>query len=286
MTRLIRKAARTPDAKLYTPVTDEEKRKIPFSDWLLLNKDTIIYRLDRFMRKTYLNDKQFIALDYLNDAVKSKNRKRWYISKVVPKVLVDPRLLYRRYVNPKSSRKTNSQYALNIPGEYMQDTNLDMNALTRFLKDLLIGLYNSLIESEEWKTLDEKIKANKDDDDLTHLKSPEFRTSVKARIEEDILYKLADKSNKQLFENMTAQQIQDKIIEQIMSRTPHMQNIYYRVDAGPIAMTSWRNKRYCDEFVKCIKEVLNESNTIRAHIDRVMQLERVVTSRLRRYMRS
>ena len=253
MNRLIKKAARTPDARFFTPVHDEDKHLINFKKWLDDNKDTIKFRMTNFIRYYYLNKKNFIKFDYLNVAIKGKAKKRFY-EKMVDAIINDP-----RFMNRQASIK-----CINLPKEYMQNPAVEKSFLMPLLREWLIELYtiDHIDQEPLWLELDKSIREEKNDDDLTHLKDSSFANEVKQRMFEDVTNRLKDNSflvDLRLNGNVTNQLVIDKIIDTIMKRPINFTAIYYR--QFKFNQASFRNQRFIKLFTNMLKEVINEKFT-------------------------
>lgn len=265
MTRLIKKAARTTDARFFTPVFDDNKKLIPFQDWLNANKDTIAYRLKNFILFYYVNKKRFVALDYLNNVVKGKNKKRFY-EKIVTLVLNDPRLFDRKL----------SAKCINLPKEYMKNDKIDKSMLKPFLKDIMLSFYDVdyIDKEEQWATLDQEFRAGRDDDDLTRIKSPEVSTALKERMLTDLETRLSNTNflNKLKQQNVTSiEQITNIAIDEILNREPRFNGLFY--GQFKFSLPSFSNTR----FMKLFTELLNESAKTDKFISKATQvLERLI----------
>ena len=259
MNRLIRKAARTPDAKKFSPIYDEDKKLIPFNIWLETNKDIIKFRVRNFITFYYINKKTFTKLDYLNNAIKGKNKKRFY-ERIVNIAINDPRLLDRKL----------SAKCINLPKEYMKNDTVNKSNLMSFLKNIMLNLYTEedLDKDPQWVELDKEFRDNRNDDDLTHLKDPEFANTLKVRMLEDLESKLKNKDilEKAKQNSMSVDQLIQLIKDEIINRKPHYQCVFY--ETFKFAQASFTNNR----FMKMFKQLLDESinNDFIEHVKQIV----------------
>lgn len=264
MTRLYRKAARTPDARKYTKTVDNDRNPIPFKKWLELNRDTIKDRTKTFMLKTYIINSQFIKLGYENIVIRGKKKKEFYEKYMIPVVLQDSRLLLRRAL---SNTEKGSPHALNLPKDYTQDPNFDKAYLMSFLETILKELYNDLANSEQWKAIDDSFKLQKDSSNFAHIKDdPAYLEKLKQQIEKDILTKLNNNAFKKRLNKdiKTVKQLLDVAVTEILAREPRIQSLKYNTGTDlQISHMAWRDERYMKEFKKAMNDVLATSSTIK-----------------------